>query len=197
MLPEERKLSILNAAKEMFAINGYHDTSISDIIKRAGIARGTFYLYFKDKRDVFDALFDQLLEKINNALKRVVISDDQQPPLEQIADNLNRVFQLTMDDPELARILFRHAPGLDSITDMKIESFYNKISSLIESALLLGVKMGMIKDGDLKLLSVFIMGGIKEIMDKLTKPENNLPPIDTLIKELINFNLYGLQVKSS
>ncbi len=197
MLPEERRLSILNAAKEMFAINGYHDTSISDIIKRADIARGTFYLYFKDKREIFDALFDQLLQRINESLIRVVISQDQKPPMEQIEENLHRIFQLAMNDPELARILFRHAPGLDSITDQKIEGFYNKIASLIEDALSLGEKMNIIKKGDFKLVSIFIMGGVKEIMDKITRPENHMPQIDKIIKELIDFNLNGLSAKTS
>ena len=192
MLPEERKLSILNAAKEMFAINGYHDTSISDIIKRADIARGTFYLYFKDKREIFDALFDQLLQKINESLMRVTIAPDQKPPLDQIADNLHRIFQLAMNDPELARILFRHAPGLDSITDQKIEGFYNKIASLVEGALVLGEKMNIVKKGDFKLISIFITGGVKEIMDRITRPENHMPQIDKIIKELIDFNLQGL-----
>ena len=192
MLPEERKLSILNAAKEMFAINGYHDTSISDIIKRADIARGTFYLYFKDKREIFDALFDQLLQKINESLMRVTIAPDQKPPLDQIAENLHRIFQLAMNDPELARILFRHAPGLDSITDQKIEGFYNKIASLVEGALVLGEKMNIVKKGDFKLISIFITGGVKEIMDRITRPENHMPQIDKIIKELIEFNLQGL-----
>ena len=192
MLPEERKLSILNAAKEMFAINGYHDTSISDIIKRADIARGTFYLYFKDKREIFDALFDQLLQKINESLIRVTIAPDQKPPLDQIAENLHRIFQLAMNDPELARILFRHAPGLDSITDQKIEGFYNKIASLVEGALVLGEKMNIVKKGDFKLISIFITGGVKEIMDRITRPENHMPQIDKIIKELIAFNLQGL-----
>ncbi len=192
MLPEERKLSILNAAKEMFAINGYHDTSISDIIKRADIARGTFYLYFKDKREIFDALFDQLLQRINESLERVVISPDQKPPLDQITENLNRIFKLAMNDPELARILFRHAPGIDSITDQKIEGFYSKIASLIEGALSLGEKMNIVKKGDFKLMSLFMMGGVKEIMDRINRPENSMPQIDTLIKELMDFNLHGM-----
>ena len=197
MLPEERKLSILNAAKEMFAINGYHDTSISDIIKRADIARGTFYLYFKDKREIFDALFDQLLQKINESLMRVTIAPDQKPPLDQIAENLHRIFQLAMNDPELARILFRHAPGLDSITDQKIEGFYNKIASLVEGALVLGDKMNIIKKCDFKLMSVFITGGVKEIMDRITRPENHMPQIDKIIKELIDVNLHGLSSGTS
>ena len=197
MLPEERKLSILNAAKEMFAINGYHDTSISDIIKRADIARGTFYLYFKDKREIFDALFDQLLQKINESLMRVTIAPDQKPPLDQIAENLHRIFQLAMNDPELARILFRHAPGLDSITDQKIEGFYNKIASLVEGALVLGEKMNIVKKGDFKLISIFITGGVKEIMDRITRPENHMPQIDKIIKELIDVNLHGLSSGTS
>jgi len=195
MLPEQRKLLILSAAKEMFAIRGYHDTSISDIIKRADIARGTFYIYFKDKREIFDALFDQLLERINGAVKRVVVGNDQKPPLEQISENMKRVFQFATDDPELARILFRHAPGLDSITDQKIDSFYNKITALIESALTLGTQMALVKQCNLKLIAAFVMGGIKEIMDKITRPDNTLPQLDIIIKELIDFGLYGLSVK--
>ncbi len=192
MLPEQRKLSILSSAKEMFAIKGYHETSITDIIKRANIARGTFYLYFKEKRDVFDALFDQLLDEINTSVKRVVVGNDQKPPMEQIADNLKRVFQLAADDPELARILFRHAPGLDSITDQKIDNFYAKITALIEGALALGTQMGIVERCDFRLIAVFILGGVKDIVDKITRPDNNLPQIDTLINELTGFVLHGL-----
>ncbi|MCL5277210.1 MAG: TetR/AcrR family transcriptional regulator [Deltaproteobacteria bacterium] len=195
MLPEQRKQSILSSAKEMFAIKGYHETSISDIIKRADIARGTFYLYFKDKRGVFDALFDELLSRINSDVKRVVVGDDQKPPLGQIADNMKRVFQFATDDPELARILFRHAPGLDTITDQKIDSFYNKLTSVVESALTLGTQMGLVKQCNLKLIAAFLMGGIKEIMDKMARPENGFPQLDVIIKELIDFSLYGLSVK--
>ncbi len=192
MLSEQRKHLILSAAKEMFAIKGYHDTSISDIIKRGDIARGTFYLYFRDKRQIFDALFDQLLNKIDNLIERVVVGPDQKPPLEQIADNLNRVFNLVIDDPELARILFRHAPGLDIITDQKIDKFYNGITSFIQNALLLGTRMDIVKDCDIKLFSAFIMGGIREIMDRITRPDNDLPPLDILTRELLDFSLYGL-----
>ncbi len=192
MLPEERRLSVLNAAKEMFAIKGYHETSINDIIKRADIARGTFYLYFKDKRQIFDALFDQLLREIDDSLTRVVISPGQKPPLDQIADNLERVFKLATEDPELARILFRHAPGLDSITDQKIDEFYGKITALIEAALSLGMEMGLIRKGEIKLLSLFIMGGVKELMDRLTRPDSSMPRRGKLIDDLIDFALNGL-----
>ena len=57
----ERRAQILAAAKEVFAEAGYHEASINAIIERAGIARGTFYLYFTSKAAVFDALLDEAM----------------------------------------------------------------------------------------------------------------------------------------
>ena len=57
---EENKLkkreSLLNTAFELFTTKGIHDTSISDIVEKAGVAKGTFYLYFKDKYDINNKL---------------------------------------------------------------------------------------------------------------------------------------------
>ena len=52
-LPENRKACILNAARCVFARQGYADTVVDDIAAQAGIAKGTLYLYFKSKEDIF------------------------------------------------------------------------------------------------------------------------------------------------
>lgn len=48
--------ALLFSAFELFTENGIHNTSVSDIVKRAKMAKGTFYLYFKDKYDIRDRL---------------------------------------------------------------------------------------------------------------------------------------------
>lgn len=48
--------SILNAATELFISKSFANTTIDDVVKKAGIAKGTFYLYFKDKYDLMDRL---------------------------------------------------------------------------------------------------------------------------------------------
>ena len=57
---DENKLlkrnALLNAAYELFTGKGIHKTSISDIVERSGIAKGTFYLYFLDKYDLRNKL---------------------------------------------------------------------------------------------------------------------------------------------
>jgi AcrR family transcriptional regulator len=52
-LPENRRACILNAARCVFARQGYADTLVDDIAGQAGIAKGTLYLYFKSKEEIF------------------------------------------------------------------------------------------------------------------------------------------------
>ena len=55
-----RQEQILAAARKLFKEKGYDGTTIAEIVKEAGVAQGTFYLYFSSKRDAFLALSQQL-----------------------------------------------------------------------------------------------------------------------------------------
>lgn len=61
--PEQRKKDILKAAQRLFREKGYEKTVISDIVKLAGIAQGTFYIYYKSKEDIFLAVLENLSEE--------------------------------------------------------------------------------------------------------------------------------------
>lgn len=56
---EETRNQILTAASSLFAANGYHATTVPDIVNHAGVGHGTFYEYFKSRRDVLVALTDK------------------------------------------------------------------------------------------------------------------------------------------
>ena len=58
-LPEEKRSRILNAAWEEFTRVSFADASINQIVRRAGIARGSFYQYFKDKEALAVYLLDE------------------------------------------------------------------------------------------------------------------------------------------
>ena len=57
---EATRQRLLRAAEKAFGARGYHETSISDITRRAHVAQGTFYLYFPGKEAVFRELVDHL-----------------------------------------------------------------------------------------------------------------------------------------
>ena len=46
---QQKREALLNTAFKLFTTKGLHNTSIADIVEQAGVAKGTFYLYFKDK----------------------------------------------------------------------------------------------------------------------------------------------------
>src|SRR3982074_18757 len=62
VLSEWRHKEILEAARRIFASLGYATTSVKEIAKEAGMAKGTFYLYFKSKEEVFTAVLASDLE---------------------------------------------------------------------------------------------------------------------------------------
>ena len=75
------KQKIINAAIKIFAQKGFWQARVSDIVKKAGVAQGTFYLYFKSKNDCFKEILlflhsntlDLLKSKINNNYSYVEI----------------------------------------------------------------------------------------------------------------------------
>jgi AcrR family transcriptional regulator len=109
--PDERRNQILDCALEVFARKGFHEASIADICSPARIARGTLYQYFKDKRDVLEALIDRIVSRIIEAV-------GQWEPFELLpgqawtaADNIafiearcGQIMQVVFNDPS-------HGPG--------------------------------------------------------------------------------------
>ena len=53
---KQKEKSLYTAAYELFITKGINETAINDIVKKAGVAKGTFYLYFKDKYDILDKI---------------------------------------------------------------------------------------------------------------------------------------------
>lgn len=60
---DERKTEILDTAKTLFLSKGYDKTTINDILKTIGIAKGTFYHYFKSKEEVMEAVVMRVIEQ--------------------------------------------------------------------------------------------------------------------------------------
>ncbi|HEU5231156.1 MAG TPA: TetR family transcriptional regulator [Ktedonobacteraceae bacterium] len=63
-----RRAELLKAAREIFAEKGYAATTISEIVARAGVAQGTFYLYFPSKVLLVIALAEEIQEQIKTAI---------------------------------------------------------------------------------------------------------------------------------
>ena len=64
-----RRNELMQAGMILFSEKGYHNTKVSDIVRQAGVAQGTFYLYFDSKADLFKALLDEFILLITGELR--------------------------------------------------------------------------------------------------------------------------------
>ena len=85
---KKKKEALFRTAYELFTTKGINSTAISDIVEKAGVAKGTFYLYFKDKYDIKNKLIgleDQLIFIIDDIINILV---NNKPLLNFISKNL-------------------------------------------------------------------------------------------------------------
>ncbi|GCF93217.1 TetR family transcriptional regulator [Enterococcus florum] len=72
---ETRRTEIIDTAEEFFLTKGYEKTTINDILKKIGIAKGTFYHYFKSKEEVMDAVIMRVVDQDRSIAQEVLKTD--------------------------------------------------------------------------------------------------------------------------
>lgn len=164
----ERRQQILANARDVFAKRGYHAAKIDDIVAAAGVARGTFYLYFEDKRTIFEEIIDGTFVRLGALFMRVDTEDPSRSVESQIEENIRRIVRALLDDPATTKILLSDAVGLDPGFDRKLLGFYEQIGKLLEDSLRDGQERGIVADGDAKLFAIMTLGAMKELMYQVT-----------------------------
>lgn len=94
---------LIEAAEQVFYEHGYHDASIVKITEAAGVAQGTFYLYFAGKQAIFDVLVTDLNSRLRHAM--VTASSKGATRLEAERLGFAAFFQFTAEHPALYRII--------------------------------------------------------------------------------------------
>jgi AcrR family transcriptional regulator len=187
-----RRRQIRDCARKVFSQKGYHATTVADIIREAGVARGTFYRHYDGKRDVFELLIDEFFVSLELGIRRVDISRGAPPVTEQMLDNVHRVLRILFDNADLTRILLREAVGIDEEFDGKIDEFYSRILALIQRGLVLGQEMGIVRKCDTKIASLLVLGSVRQVMDFAIGSRRQLPAPQTVGRELLKLVAGGL-----
>jgi AcrR family transcriptional regulator len=90
------------------AKHGYHDASISEIVKVAGVSRSTFYVHFSSKEECFFATFEAIANFMREAVREAASVEESWP--EQVRAKLAAQLEIYAADPDLARFTLI-APG--------------------------------------------------------------------------------------
>lgn len=73
---DERFNEVLDTAPQLFFEKGYQNVSVNHIIEKVGVAKGTFYHYFKTKDDLLDRLVERFTKKVQGEIKKLVERTD-------------------------------------------------------------------------------------------------------------------------
>jgi AcrR family transcriptional regulator len=81
-----------------------------------------------------------------------------------VRDNIRRVVAILLEDRSTTKIFLSDAVGLDPLFDRKLHSFYDELASMLESSLRDGQALGIVADGDARVLSYLTLGALKELI---------------------------------
>jgi AcrR family transcriptional regulator len=149
-LVERRRREIIEAAYEVFSRKGYSATGIADIAEELGIGHGTFYRYFKNKRDILDQVVDYGVERIMDALS--LETAEPAKTLDEFREQLRRIgerlFALLDSEPGLGQVVLLEATSIDDEMTQRVLGLIDTFGALAGTFLQNGVKRGFLR-GDL------------------------------------------------
>lgn len=188
---EQRRQQILDAALQTFAEDGYHGSSVSHIVKAAGVARGTFYLYFDGKEAIFRELLDELLATFRASIRGVDLKGGSMQ--DQLVAIVCDILRTTESNRRLTRIIFREAVGLDDETDQRLSAFYSELFGYIELSLRLGIAAGLVRPlADLSLEATCILGSLRAVVQRYIVDSDEAFDVESVAAAVVDHNLVGL-----
>ncbi|HBN08221.1 MAG TPA: hypothetical protein DD435_06125 [Cyanobacteria bacterium UBA8530] len=186
--PKQRRESLVQAAIALFREKGLHATRVDDIVRKAGVAKGTFYLYFQSKDDVLTAvaekLVDEMVERVQTAVESGVTL-----PEEQLLTLGQALFDMS-DLPEELIGAF-HRPENRAAHERLAERMTTRLVPVIERIIVQGMEQGVFISEEPRSTSMMVLGALSAL-DSTIRTKQEIPGS---IERLNRFVLRGLGFK--
>jgi len=143
---------LLEAAEQVFTDLGYHEASIVKLAEAAGVAPGTFYLYFAGKQDIFDELVEELNRRVRHAMAEAASGGRTRAEAERLG--FQAFFRFTAEHPGLYRVI-RQA---EFVSPRALRLHYERIVAGYAHGLEEAMASGEVATGDPEVLAWALMG---------------------------------------
>ena len=199
----QRREAILEAAKAVFRDKGYHQASVHDIIDGAQIARGTFYLYFSSKQDLFGELVAEFLENVRKQVHRIELGPGAPPPRIQLRDNFRRIVTAVLEHDAIASIILRDSRGFDEESRARVDAFWDQTLQLMRHAIRVGQGLSLVGPCDVNVVSVVALGGLRHALVRMLEAQaagasdpdgTSFTRKEAVADELLEFFLRGVAI---
>ena len=192
-LRDERRAQLVDAAREVFGKKGYHEATVDDVTRAAGVAKGTFYLYFDEKREIYHELVRTFLQHIKDigasVAREVHTAADFFARCEHAAHELLRVFA---EHHALARLAYRESMGLDAELERMVRDFYRDLARVEADNIRLGIELGLFRPVDPLICAYAHIGMVERVALGLLG-EKQPPDPERVVSELLSVAFEGLR----
>ncbi|WP_342571086.1 TetR/AcrR family transcriptional regulator [Paenibacillus sp. FSL R5-0749] len=197
---EERRDQIIRIAMERFATQGYHQTKISDIVREAGVAQGTFYWHFKSKEAIASEIIltgkEELLEAIGQGYRKDAGSvEDMVKASERLFTDL---FIFAAQNRYFMELLLKGIVTEESVQRL-VEETRNAVETAFRHNMERAIELGMLPQGmDVPLRAALLVSMIEGMISRWLFGSADLHSkfsamtASSLAAEAASFEFYGL-----
>ena len=154
---EPRRARLVEAADRVLRAKGYRETTIEDIVNEAGVAKGTFYLYFNNKQDLFLEVLSRAVLALESHLEEAL--DGVTGPLDRLKKRALSYMRGYLNYRDLIFILYGEAVGGDIRFQREFHDIYRRLTStLSEDIREVAARFGALSSVDPELLSYALVG---------------------------------------
>ncbi len=187
---KERRSQLLDFAARQFAVNGYHPTSVADIVEGCGVGKGVFYWYFESK----EALMHQILRDANYSLRRRQQQSlrNEPDPLRRLELGMHASMHWYVDNRHMVNV-FQFAASEREFADTLRESQQNSLADAMRHVTE-AMASGRIRQGDPVVLAQGLLGVTSHMVRKFLIEAEADP--NQVADDTIKFVFNGLGVMS-
>lgn len=137
---KRKRMALLDAAYDLFTSKGVNETSISDIVQGAELAKGTFYLYFKDKSEIYTELVTQKAAELFSVIREQLPGDGNSSLEDTVVQLVDILVDMLNADKALLEFIAKnlrwgvfHKVMLEGVNEVS-DSFFEWYTKLIANS---------------------------------------------------------------
>lgn len=169
---QKTRKAILQAAEKLFLKRHIDKTTVSDIVKEAGVAKGTFYLYFDSKDELARSLVAEGLTGFNEEMEKLLLAPVSK---QTIVDFITRLVELAVKNQKLYKVI-HHETFLQFLDygnkQKELEEYY---ANLFKQWLDRGVAKRLITIKDTDFYAKFITISLHEVIERMVLDQLDYP----------------------
>jgi AcrR family transcriptional regulator len=155
---EATRRKLLRVGRDLFARRGYSDVPTEEIVRRAGVTRGALYHHFRDKRDLFAAVVEQVEQEVMERVASAALAETD--PWEQQRVAIRAYLDVCLER-DVQRIVLVDAPSVLGLAAWReIEATYGL--ALVQAGLQSVIDAGYIEQQPVEPLAHLFLGALTE-----------------------------------